>query len=110
MIQQRDLVLLSFPFSNLKSSKVRPTVVISNDFYNKKSADIIVVPVTTNLNLKEHVILLTNENLESGRLIKNSKIKVDRIMSIDKKIVRMKIGRVNTGVLGKIRNELLKLF
>lgn len=109
MIQQRDLVLLSFPFSNLKSSKVRPTVVISNDFYNKKSADIIVVPVTTNLNLKEHVILLTNENLESGRLIKDSKIKVDRIMSIDKKIVRMKIGRVNTGVLGRIRNELLTL-
>ena len=110
MIQQRDLVLLSFPFSNLKSSKVRPTVVISNDSYNKKSADIIVVPVTTNLNLKEHVILLTNENLESGRLIKDSKIKVDRIMSIDKKIIRMKIGRVNAGVLAKIRNELLKLF
>ena len=110
MIQQRDLVLLSFPFSNLKSSKVRPTVVISNDSYNKKSADIIVVPVTTNLNLKEHVILLTNENLESGRLIKDSKIKVDRIMSIDKKIVRMKIGRVNAGVLAKIRNELLRIF
>lgn len=110
MIRQRDLVLLSFPFSNLKSSKVRPTVVISNDFYNKKSSDIIVVPVTTNLNLKEHVILLTNENLESGRLIKDSKIKVDRIMSIDKQIIRMKIGRVNAVVLEKIKNELLKLF
>jgi len=110
MIQQRDLVLLSFPFSNLKSSKVRPAVVISNDFYNKKSVDIIVVPATTNLNLKEYAILLANENLESGRLIKDSKIKVDRIMSIDKKLVRMKIGRVNAGILEKVRNELLKLF
>ncbi len=110
MIQQRDLVLLSFPFSNLKSSKVRPAVVLSNDFYNRKSSDIIVVPVTTNLSLKEYAILLANENLESGRLIKDSKIKADRIMSVDKTLVKMKIGRVNAGILEKVRNEILKLF
>ena len=110
MTEQRDLVLLSFPFSDFKSSKVRPGVIISNNFYNKKSADILVVPVTTNLNLKEYTILLTNANLESGNLIKDSKIKVDRVLSINKSLIRMKIGKVKKEILEKIKEELLKLF
>ena len=110
MIRQRDLILLSFPFSDLKSGKVRPVIVLSNDFYNKKSEDIIVVPVTTNLNLKEHAILFTNFDLESGKLLKDSKIKVDRILSISKKLIRMKIGTVKKDIIEKIKEELLKLF
>lgn len=110
MINQRDLVLLSFPFSDFKSRKVRPVIVVSNDFYNRKSEDLIVVPVTTNLSLKEYSILLTNADLESGKLIKDSKIKVDRILSISKSLIRMRIGRVKKGILEKVKEELLKLF
>lgn len=110
MTDQRDLVLLSFPFSDFKSGKVRPDVVISNDSYNRKSEDIIVVPVTTNLSSKEYSILLTNDDLESGKLIKDSKIKVDRILSISKDLVRMKIGKIKKEILERIKEELLKLF
>jgi len=45
---QRDIVLLPFPFSDLKQSKVRPVIVLSNDKHNKKSDDVVVIP--TNLN------------------------------------------------------------
>lgn len=109
MTSQRDLVLLSFPFSDFKSSKVRPVVVVSNDSYNIKSRDVIVVPVTTSLTLKEYSVLLTNADLESGKLIKDSKIKADRILSISKNLIRMKIGKVKKEILEKIKNELLKL-
>ncbi|MDG7043262.1 MAG: type II toxin-antitoxin system PemK/MazF family toxin, partial [Nitrososphaerota archaeon] len=46
MLSQRDIVLLSFPFSDLKSSKVRPAIVMSNDGYNRSSEDFIAVPIT----------------------------------------------------------------
>jgi mRNA-degrading endonuclease toxin of MazEF toxin-antitoxin module len=36
MINQRDIVLICFPFSNGQRSKLRPVLVISNDIYNKK--------------------------------------------------------------------------
>ncbi|WP_255408358.1 type II toxin-antitoxin system PemK/MazF family toxin [Candidatus Nitrosotalea okcheonensis] len=35
---------MSFPFSDLKSSKVRPVLVLSNDKYNRKFGDFIAMP------------------------------------------------------------------
>lgn len=109
MISQRDIVLLTFPFSDLKSSKVRPAIVLSNNRYNRKSLDFVAVPLTSNLKLKEYVILLTNEDLEKGRLITDSKIKVDRIFSVEQKLVRMIIGRIKNDMHNKIKQILIEL-
>lgn len=109
MISQRDVVLLSFPFSNLQRSKVRPAIVLSNDKYNRSSEDFVAVPLTSNLKFMDYAILITNEELDSGRLIVNSKAKVDRVFSVSQKLVRMKIGRINAEVHAKIKTMLFQL-
>lgn len=68
----RDLVLLSFPFLDMKSSKVRPALVTSNNEYNRKFEDFMAIPLTRNLKSREHSVLITNKNLESGKLIVGS--------------------------------------
>ncbi len=65
MILQRQIALLSFPLSNLQASKVRPVIVISNDKYNKKSHDIVVIPLTSNLRKTGYDMIITNNNLEN---------------------------------------------
>lgn len=109
MISQRDIVLLSFPFSDLKSSKVRPALVLSNNEYNRKFKDFIAVPLTTNLKLREYAVLVTNKDLESGRLIVDSNIKIDRIFSVSKKLIRMNIGRINKEIYNKIKKMIVEL-
>jgi mRNA-degrading endonuclease toxin of MazEF toxin-antitoxin module len=52
---------------------VRPAIVLSNDRYNKKFADFVAIPLTTNLQLKDYSIIVTNEELETGKLMKNSR-------------------------------------
>ena len=94
MISQRDVVLVSFPFSDLKTSKVRPAVVLSRDSYNRSSEDFVAVPLTSNLKVRGCTALITNKELESGRLVVNSKAKVDRIFSVSQSLVRMTVGRV----------------
>lgn len=101
--------MLSFPFSDLKDSKVRPAIVLSNNSYNKKSEDIVVVPLTTNLRMEKYDTLLTNQELEIGNLVTDSKIKVDGVFSVSKKLVRMNIGRVDKQVFGKIKKILFDL-
>jgi mRNA interferase MazF len=111
MISQREIVLLSFPFSDLRTSKVRPAIVVSTDGYNSKFDDIIAVPLTTNLKFRDYAFVITSMDLESGKLIKESNVKVDRIFSVDKKLVRLTIGRVNRNVHRRIKeiiSELIK--
>jgi len=107
LISQRDIVLITFPFSDFVSAKVRPAVVLSNDRYNRSSEDFIAVPLTSNLRLREYAILITNKELESGKLIVDSKAKVDRIFSVSQQLVRMKIGRIQVEVHDKIMSMLL---
>lgn len=101
-VSQRDIVLLNFPFSDLKQSKVRPVIVLSNDRYNKKSNDIVVVPLTSNLQKTNYDMLITNKNLEKGNLLANSKAKIDRIFSVEKTLVQMNIGKINKPTFSKI--------
>lgn len=109
MLSQRDIVLLSFPFSDLKSSKVRPAIVMSNDGYNRSSEDFIAVPITSNLKFRDYAVLITNEDLESGRLIVDSKAKVDRVFSVSQRLVRMKIGRMKVETYNRLTAILFKL-
>ncbi len=109
MISQRDIVLLSFPFSDLKTSKVRPVLVLSNDECNKKFEDFVVVPLTTNLRSRDYSVLITERNLEKGRLIVDSNIKVDRIFSVSKKLVRANIGKINMETHNKVRRMLSEI-
>ncbi len=109
MISQRDVVLISFPFSDLKNSKVRPVLVLSNDKYNRKFEDFIAIPLTTNVKSREYSVLITNKNLERGRLIIDSNVKIDRIFSINKNLVRMNIGRINKDTYTRIKKILVDL-
>ena len=109
MIFQRDIVLLTFPFSDLESSKVRPAIVLSNDKYNRRSEDFVAVPLSSNLKLRDYAILITNDELESGNLIVDSKVKVDRVFSVRQRLVRMKIGRIRAEVHERITGLLFDL-
>jgi len=53
MHKQGEMVLIPVPFSDLKSKRRRPVIIISNDLYNQKTEDIVVVAVTSNLEKKD---------------------------------------------------------
>jgi len=109
MIFQRDIVLLSFPFSDLKTQKVRPAIIISKDDYNQKFDDLIAIPMTSNLEVRDYAILISNKDLESGNLIRDSKAKVDRIFSVSKNLIKLKIGRIKVDVHKRIIEILFEL-
>lgn len=80
--QQRDIVLVPFPFSDLSSAKVRPVLVLSNDSYNPHSADILVCGITTNLSPGPYSELVTMNDVEvpgSLRYIKQDQGRYDSL-------------------------------
>lgn len=105
---QRDIVLISFPFSALDQSKVRPVIVVSSDSYNKKFKDFIAIPLTSTMYPmpREYSTVITNDELESGQLPKTSIAKIDRIQSLEKTLIVKKIAVIKKDVYGRIRDML----
>ncbi|MFH1711474.1 MAG: type II toxin-antitoxin system PemK/MazF family toxin [Nanoarchaeota archaeon] len=108
-VRQGDLVLLSYPFSNLEDRKVRPALVISNNLFNNKSDDCIMVPLTGIIKNEPYSVIINQGNLDDGRLIKLSRIRVDKIFSVEKRLIRLRIGRLNRETFEKVKREFLSL-
>ncbi len=108
-ISQRDIILISYPFSNMEKNKVRPVLIISNNILNNKSDDCIVVPLTTVIKNESYSIIITSEDLESGKLLKSSRIRLDKIFSIKKSLTIMKIGIIKQEVFQAIKKEFYNL-
>lgn len=106
MIEQGDLLLVPFPFSDQSGKKVRPVIVISNSNFNKNSEDVIVVGVTSNISKDQYIINLTNDNLSEGKFYTNCCVKVENILKLDKELIVKKIGKINLDTLKEIISKL----
>ena len=102
MIQQRDILLVPFPFSDQSGRKVRPVVVISSTIFNQCSEDILVVAVTSNITKDKYTIILLKNEVEEGIVNHDCCIKVENILKIDKKLLIKKIGKIKPATLQKI--------
>lgn len=109
-VNQKELVLLPYPFSDLEGTKVRPALVVSNDSFNKKSADCIMVPLTTIIKNEPYSIIINQEDLSLGKLLKSSRIRVDKIFCVEKNLITRKIGKINDKTFEKIKKEIMKIF
>ena len=95
---------------SVQSFKKRPVIVISNDEYNSKTLDIVVCAITSNLSHKDYSVLISNDDLDDGYLIKESLIKTSQIATISKQIVIRKIATLNDEKSEEVKENLKSLF
>jgi mRNA interferase MazF len=106
---QKDIVLVHFPFSDRNEQKVRPALIVSNDAFNKQSTEYIMIPITSVIKSMPYSVIIKQENLSSGKLIVESRIRFDKFFTLDKRIIRFKIGTLNNYTFVKVRKEILNL-
>jgi len=109
-INQKEVVLLPYPFSNLEEKKVRPALIVSNNKFNKRSDDCVMVPLTTVIKDEPYSIIIEQKDLFSGKLIRQSRIRADKIFSIEKNLIKMKIGILNKDSFEKVIEEISNIF
>ncbi len=109
-VSQKEIVLLPYPFSDLEGTKVRPALVVSNDFFNKKSDDCVMVPLTSVIKDEPYSVIIDQKDLSSGKLLKPSRVRADKIFTVEKRLIIMKIGVISDYAFGRIKAELDKVF
>ena len=108
-VRQQDIVWIRFPYSDMKEGKFRPAIVVSNEKYNKNRLDVIACAVTSKLDEKDYTILIDQSNMSSGKLPLKSRIRADKIMQIEKKLVEKPFARLDDKTFDLLADEIKKL-
>ena len=83
-----DVIVIDFPYSNLKNSKRRPVLILKVP----AGEDIIALQIPSSSYEKAVEIVIKKEDFKQGNLKRDSHIRIDKIASIDKSLIKYKIG------------------
>ena len=105
-MNQGDIIITNFPFTNLSATKIRPAVVLSNVDFNQKK-NLLVAAISTQEGITEFSLSLGQSDLENGNLKKNSFIRLQNIFTLEKKLVHTVVAKLSPSKITSLRNKLI---
>jgi mRNA interferase MazF len=98
-----DVVVVDFPFSNLKESKRRPALIISN----VRNETYIMCQITSKFSVDEYAVLISKEDFAFGNLELESFVRINVIFTVDNDLIFRKIGTLKREKTNKIVDEVI---
>ena len=98
-----DVIVIDFPFSNLVQFKPRPVLIIKIP----KGGDMIVNQITGSSYEEPVEIKIENKDFSKGSLKRDSYLRLDKIFSIEKSLVKYKIGSLKHEKLNEIIDKIV---
>ena len=95
-----DIVLVAFPFTNLKKVKKRPVLVINS---TSDYGDIVCFQITSNKQ-QSSLLEIDDDNLERA-LPKTSYVKYDKCFTVSSEVIDKKISHVNRTFLDMVKKK-----
>ncbi len=96
-----DIVVIEFPYSDLKESKRRPVLILKVP----KGEDIIVLQITSSSYEKLVEVLIKKDDFSEGNLKRDSYIRIDKIASIEKSLIKYKISSLKQEKFNEILDK-----
>lgn len=109
MYNQREVLLVPFPFSDLFSFKRRPVLAVSNNTYNKGFPDLLVSVIASNLFKDDYSVTLTDEDLEVGILPETPVIKCHKSFTVDQSKILKRFSRAGESKFAEVIKVAYKL-
>ncbi len=104
-----DIILISFPFTDLKTTKVRPAVVVSSDIINQNvnREDIIVAAISSQTHKTGPLDILADP-LQDGSLglKRTSLVKADKIFTVSKSLAKRFLGSMPSHLVQLLNEKL----
>lgn len=99
-----DVVLLPFPFSNYTSYKQRPALIVSSSVWNSSHDDIVVVAISSKTARSKNEYPLNEREQKSSGLRISSVVRLGNIYTVDKRLVREKVGSFGKSTIRSIQS------
>ncbi len=100
------VVLVTFPFSDLSATKLRPAIVLAA----AGREDWILCQVTSNAYADPNAVQLTDEDFRSGSLHRLSFARPGKLFTASTSLMRAEVGHLGPDAFHKVRTAVLHLF
>ncbi|PSB43477.1 type II toxin-antitoxin system PemK/MazF family toxin [Chroococcidiopsis sp. CCNUC1] len=106
-----DIVLAPFPFTDLQQTKLRPAVVIWADSSNQ---DVTLCFISSQnlskLGVGEFVIDSSDSEFAGTGLKVNSKVRVTRIVTLERRLITRRLGKLGTNQIQQLNAVMIQAF
>lgn len=100
-----DIVVISFPFSDLTKTKRRPALVVSS----LEGNEVILCQITSQSIKDKYAVQIKDKDFESGELKQKSNVRPNRIFTADSRIVLYKAARLEVDKLNMIIEGIVEI-
>lgn len=102
-----SVVITPFPFSDLKTHKVRPAIILAiGDF-----GDLVLCQITSLKGNSKNIVALTSDSFSIGGVNKEvSFARPDKLFTADPAVIRGVAGRINKNTASEIKHVLKQVF
>ena len=104
-----DIVWAPFPFTNLTTVKTRPALVVA-DVRDGSEDDWILCEITTGRVQHSREIAIARNDILGGRLRTNSRVRPDRVATLNESVFGNYIGRLTDAKLAEVLAAVRGLF
>ena len=105
-----DIVLVPFPFTDLSSSKRRPALVVSPDWFNSSNQDLVLVAITSQIGDDPRSVLLDEADFVGGKLPKRSMVKLAKVFTIHSALIAKRLCGITESKLERILKTIREFY
>ncbi len=109
---KNSIILIAFPFDDLSASKVRPALCLTNEIgkYNHVIIAFISSRIPEDSIDSDIVLLKHSENFIITGLTVDSVIRLHKMMTIPKKLIKRRLGTIHSSLEVTIKEKINRLF
>lgn len=109
---KNSIVLVPFPFDDFSISKVRPAICLTSEIgeYNHVIIAFISSKIPDNLIESDLILRKKSKDFEGTGLVIDSVIRLHKMVTIPKSIIKRKLGSINKTLEENIKTKLRNLF
>ena len=104
-----DIVIVSFPFTDLSSSKKRPALVVSPDSFNDTTLDVVLAAITSQVS-EDTPLTIVETDCVDGTLPRASAVKPTKLFTIHSTLIVKKVCTLRRERLDAVLDDLRRFF
>lgn len=103
-----DIVLVPFPFTDLSSSKRRPALVVSPDWFNSSNQDLVLVAITSQIGDDPRSVMLDEADFVGGNC--RPMVKWAKVLTIHSALIGKRLCAITESRLEQILKTIREFY